>query len=84
MASHIRRRHRRRVNIIDTRIAWFGLGLAYLSPWPNAGASATTFTIAAGLWLIIVQWLSSGLGGFITGRTAHEMGSNSYARSVLS
>ena len=45
-----------------------GLGLAYLSPWPNAGASATTFTIAAGLWLIIVQWLSSGLGGFITGR----------------
>lgn len=45
-----------------------GLGLAYLSPWPNAGASATTFTIAAGVWLIVVQWLSSGLGGFITGR----------------
>jgi hypothetical protein len=45
-----------------------GFGLAYLSPWPNAGASATAFTIAAGLWLIIVQWLSSGLGGFITGR----------------
>jgi hypothetical protein len=45
-----------------------GLGLAYLSPWPNAGASATAFTIAAGVWLIVVQWLSSGLGGFITGR----------------
>jgi hypothetical protein len=45
-----------------------GLGLAYLSPWPNAGASATTFTIAAGVWLIVVQWLSSGLGGFVTGR----------------
>jgi hypothetical protein len=38
------------------------------SPWPNAGATATTFTIAAGIWLIVMQWLSSGLGGFITGR----------------
>jgi hypothetical protein len=45
-----------------------GLGFALVSPWPNAGASASTFTIAAGLWLIVVQWLSSGLGGFITGR----------------
>jgi hypothetical protein len=45
-----------------------GLGFAFISPWPNAGASATAFTIAAGLWLIVVQWLSSGLGGFITGR----------------
>jgi len=45
-----------------------GLGLASVSPWPNAGTSATTFTIAAGIWLIVVQWVSSGLGGFITGR----------------
>ncbi len=45
-----------------------GLGFAALSPWPNAGASATTFTIVAGLWLIVTQWLSSGLGGYITGR----------------
>ena len=45
-----------------------GLGLSTISPWPNSGASATTFTIIAGIWLIAIQWLSSGVGGFITGR----------------
>jgi hypothetical protein len=45
-----------------------GFGLAMVSPWPNAGATATAFTIAAGIWLIVMQWISSGLGGFITGR----------------
>jgi hypothetical protein len=45
-----------------------GLGFASISPWSGSGVSATTFTIAAGLWLILVQWLSSALGGFITGR----------------
>src|ERR1700680_2172863 len=45
-----------------------GFGLASVSPWANSGASATTFTIATGIWLIIVQWLSSGLGGYLTGR----------------
>jgi hypothetical protein len=45
-----------------------GLGLASTSPWPQAGASAAAFTIGAGIWLIVVQWLSSGLGGYITGR----------------
>lgn len=32
------------------------------------GASVTTFTISTGIGLIVVQWLSSALGGFITGR----------------
>jgi hypothetical protein len=45
-----------------------GLGLSAISPWPNAGASAATFSIVAGIWLIVVQWLSSGIGGYITGR----------------
>ncbi len=45
-----------------------GLGLTSISPWPNSGASATTFTISAGIGLIVVQWLSSGMGGYITGR----------------
>ncbi len=45
-----------------------GLGLTTISAWPNAGASITTFTISAGIGLIVVQWLSSALGGFITGR----------------
>ncbi|MDR3530071.1 MAG: hypothetical protein P4L90_05905 [Rhodopila sp.] len=45
-----------------------GLGLSSISAWPNAGASVTTFTISTGIGLIVVQWLSSALGGFITGR----------------
>jgi len=45
-----------------------GLGFAAISPWPNAGASAATFSIVGGIWLIVVQWLSSGIGGFVTGR----------------
>jgi hypothetical protein len=45
-----------------------GFGLASVSPWSNAGVSATTFTIFAGIWLIVVQWLSSAVGGYITGR----------------
>ena len=45
-----------------------GLGLTTVSAWPNAGAAATTFTIGAGIGLIVVQWLSSALGGFVTGR----------------
>jgi hypothetical protein len=49
-------------------LAGSGLGVASVSPWPNAGASATTFTVIAGIWLIVVQWVSSGMGGFVTGR----------------
>ena len=45
-----------------------GLGFASISPWPNSGASATTFTALAAIWLIVVQWLASGLGGYIAGR----------------
>jgi hypothetical protein len=45
-----------------------GIGLASVSPWPNAGASATTFTVITAIWLIVVQWLASGLGGYLAGR----------------
>src|ERR1700730_4835360 len=45
-----------------------GLGLASVSPWRNVGASATTFTIMTAIWLIVVQWAASGLGGYLTGR----------------
>jgi hypothetical protein len=45
-----------------------GLGFAGSSPWPGVGPSLGTFTVMAGLWLIITQWLASGLGGYITGR----------------
>jgi hypothetical protein len=45
-----------------------GFGAAALSPWPGVGPTATTFSIATGLWLIVTQWISSGVGGYLTGR----------------
>ena len=45
-----------------------GFGLASVSPWSHAGASVTTFTITTAIWLIVTQWLASGLGGYLTGR----------------
>ncbi|MDB5471443.1 MAG: hypothetical protein JWR84_3003 [Caulobacter sp.] len=44
-----------------------GLGFAVASPWSGArtlGAVGAT----VGVWLVIVQWLASGLGGYLTGR----------------
>ena len=45
-----------------------GLGFASISAWPNSGASAATFSIMTAVWLIIMQWVASGLGGYLTGR----------------
>jgi hypothetical protein len=45
-----------------------GLGLSSVSPWPHAGVSATTFTVLAAIWLIIVQWVASIFGGYMAGR----------------
>jgi hypothetical protein len=45
-----------------------GFGLASVSPWPNSGVSATTFTVMTAIWLIVVQWLASGTGGYVAGR----------------
>ena len=45
-----------------------GIGFASVSPWANAGATAGEFTAATAIWLIVMQWLSSAFGGFVTGR----------------
>jgi len=45
-----------------------GLGFAAASPWPGAGASGTTVAVGVGVWLIVTQWLSSFMGGYIAGR----------------
>ncbi len=45
-----------------------GLGLTMVSPWSNASSSAATVGITAAVWLIVVQWLSAGVGGYLTGR----------------
>lgn len=45
-----------------------GLGFAAVSPWPGHGVSATTFTVTTAIWLIVTQWFSAALGGYIAGR----------------
>jgi hypothetical protein len=45
-----------------------GLGFAAISPWPGRGVTATTFAVTTAIWLIVMQWVSSVLGGYITGR----------------
>ena len=45
-----------------------GIGFASISPWPNHGASLTTFAITTAIWLILTQWISAAMGGYIAGR----------------
>ena len=45
-----------------------GVGLSSVSPWSNAGASATRIGAGAILWLIIVQIIASAMGGYLAGR----------------
>lgn len=45
-----------------------GLNLASLSPWPNSGVSAAAAALMTGIGLIVIQWVASALGGYITGR----------------
>jgi hypothetical protein len=45
-----------------------GLGFAAVSPWQGHGVSATTFTVTTAIWLILTQWFSAALGGYIAGR----------------
>ncbi len=43
-------------------------GLASISPWPGTGARPEVFTIGAGIWLVVTQWLSAAVGGYLAGR----------------
>ena len=45
-----------------------GLGLSSVSPWSNVGASASTISAAAIVWLILMQVMSSSMGGYLAGR----------------
>src|SRR5580700_9223798 len=45
-----------------------GLGFASVSPWSDRGLSASAFTVASTIWLIVTQWLSAAAGGYIAGR----------------
>jgi hypothetical protein len=68
-----------------------GFGLASVSPWAG-GASPVTFTVMTAIWLIVMQWIASGLGGYLTGRLrtrwigthAHEVFFRDTAHGFLS
>jgi hypothetical protein len=45
-----------------------GLGFAWLPSWRTHEAPTKTFAVTAAIWLIVSQWISSGLGGYIAGR----------------
>jgi hypothetical protein len=45
-----------------------GFGFASVSPWSNHNPSATTFTVVAGIWLIVTHWIASGIAGYMAGR----------------
>src|SRR5690606_9748448 len=44
-----------------------GLGLSIVSPWSGENFSGTTLAVSTGIWLILVQWLASAFGGYLTG-----------------
>lgn len=45
-----------------------GLNLASVSPWAGIGVTSTTFTAMTAIWFIVIQWVASGLGGYLSGR----------------
>ena len=45
-----------------------GLGLTLISPWSGETATLTTIAASTAIWIVIVQWLSSAMGGYLAGR----------------
>jgi hypothetical protein len=49
-----------------------GLGLTTMSPWWHTGPSAAAIGAYALVWLVLTQWLSAALGGYLTGRLRYR------------
>jgi len=46
-----------------------GLGLATVSPWSDlSDFSAVQLGVTAAIWLVVMQWIASAFGGYLTGR----------------
>jgi hypothetical protein len=45
-----------------------GLGLTVISPWSPSNPSLTAIAAATIIWLIVVHWIGSAVGGFLAGR----------------
>jgi hypothetical protein len=52
---------------ISMLLVTLGTGMGLAAAGPSTGG-ATTFTVTMAIWMIIVQWLSSGMGGYMAGR----------------
>jgi hypothetical protein len=72
----------------------FGTGMDFsvVSPWSNSGVSSTTFSLWAGLYLVVVAMMASSIGGYLAGRLrtkwsgvhTHERGLPGLAGSLAS
>jgi hypothetical protein len=45
-----------------------GMGFSAVSPWSDSGVSSSTFSVATGIYLVLVGIMSSAVGGYIAGR----------------
>jgi hypothetical protein len=45
-----------------------GMGFSAVSPWSDSGVSASTFSLATGIYLVIIGVMSSAVGGYLAGR----------------
>jgi len=45
-----------------------GIGLSSVSPWSNVGASTSTVSWMAIVWLVVTQIVASTMGGYLAGR----------------
>ena len=45
-----------------------GLGFAAATPWSDFATVAGTLAASAAIWLVVVQWLSAAVGGYLAGR----------------
>lgn len=45
-----------------------GMGFAVATPWSGAAAAATKFAATTAISLVVIQWFSSAIGGYIAGR----------------
>ena len=45
-----------------------GLGFATLPGWSAHHRAITAFAVTSAIWLIVTQWLTAAIGGYVTGR----------------
>jgi len=45
-----------------------GLGFAAASPWGDVARTGAKLGVATAIWLVVVQWIASAAGGYLSGR----------------